>query len=104
MRTDDLRINGPAAAIAISGEADIEDETQALTVVVQPTLAESIAVGAAAGLINPVAGVVTYLAQKALSDPIEKLFAYRYAITGSWADPRAEKLQEVPVEASGNDN
>ena len=104
MRTENLQINGPAAAIAISGEADIGRETQALTVVVQPTLAESIAVGAAAGLINPVAGVVTYLAQKALSDPIERLFAYRYAITGSWADPRAEKLQEAPAEASGNDN
>jgi len=43
-------------------------------------------------LINPVAGVVTYLAQKALSDPIEKLFAFEYAVTGRWSDPVVEKL------------
>ena len=46
-----------------------------------------IAVCAAAGLVNPVAGVVAYLAQKALSDPIEKIFAYEYSITGTWAEP-----------------
>ena len=45
--------------------------TQDLKVKVQPTLSESVAVGAAlanaaTGVINPVAGVVTYLAQKML--------------------------------------
>ena len=92
MRTDDLLIRGPAARILMSGSADVERETQDLKVTVQPTLSESIAIGAAAGLINPVAGVVAYVAQKALSDPIEKLFAFNYAITGSWADPKVEKL------------
>ena len=92
MRTDDLLIRGPAARILMSGSADVERETQDLKVTVQPTLSESIAIGAAAGLINPVAGVVAYVAQQALSDPIEKLFAFNYAITGSWADPKVEKL------------
>jgi uncharacterized protein YhdP len=92
MRTDPLEIRGPAARVLMRGSADIAAETQNLRVTVQPTLTESIAIGAAAGLINPVAGVVTYLAQKALSDPIEKLFAYDYAITGSWSDPVVEKL------------
>jgi uncharacterized protein YhdP len=27
-----------------------------------------------------------------LSDPIERMFAYTYAITGTWADPKVEKL------------
>ncbi|CAI06639.1 probable transmembrane protein [Aromatoleum aromaticum EbN1] len=92
MRTDDLLIRGPAARILMSGSADVERETQDLKVTVQPTLSESVAIGTAAGLINPVAGVVAYVAQKALSDPIEKLFAFNYAITGSWADPKVEKL------------
>lgn len=92
MRTDNLKIAGPAARIWITGTANIEQETQDLRVMVQPTLSESVALGAAAGLINPVAGVVTYLAQKVLSDPIEKLFAYRYAITGNWADPVVSKI------------
>lgn len=92
MRSDNFEIVGPAARVSISGSADVDNETQNLEVTVQPTLSESIAIGAAAGLINPVVGVVTYLAQKALSDPIEKMFAFSYAITGSWADPQVEKL------------
>ncbi|AYH42836.1 YhdP family protein [Azoarcus sp. DN11] len=92
LRTDDLRIRGPAARVRMSGSVDIEDETQDLRVTVQPTLSESVAIGTAAGLINPVAGVVAYVAQKALSDPIEKMFAFSYAITGNWADPKVEKL------------
>lgn len=92
MRTEDLEIRGPAARVLMRGSADIGAETQDLRVTVQPTLSESVAIGAAAGLINPVAGVVTYLAQKALSDPIEKLFAFDYAVTGAWDDPKVEKL------------
>lgn len=90
--SEDFEISGPAARIWIAGSASLPDETQDIKVVVQPTLSESVAVGAAAGLINPVAGVVAYLAQKVLSDPIERMFAYGYAITGTWADPQVEKL------------
>ena len=76
----------------MTGSADLEQETQDLKVTVQPTLSESVAIGTAAGLINPLAGVVAYVAQKALKDPIEKLFAFDYAITGSWTDPKVVKL------------
>ncbi|ANQ84462.1 hypothetical protein dqs_1414 [Azoarcus olearius] len=92
MRTEDLEIRGPAARVLMRGSADVSSESQDLRVTVQPTLSESVAIGAAAALINPVAGAVTYLAQKALSDPIEKLFAYEYAVTGAWDDPKVEKL------------
>ncbi|THF62283.1 TIGR02099 family protein [Pseudothauera nasutitermitis] len=92
MRTEDLLIRGPAARIALRGSVDLQAESQDLRVTVQPTLSESIAIGAAAGLINPVAGVVTYIAQKALSDPIEKLLAFDYAVSGPWSEPKVEKL------------
>jgi len=92
MRTENLEIRGAAARVQMRGAADVGAETQDLRVTVQPTLSESVAIGAAAGLINPVAGVVTYLAQKALSDPFERLFAYDYTITGTWDDPKVEKL------------
>lgn len=91
LRTDDLEIRGPAARIMLAGNADLAAESQDLRVLVQPTLSESIAIGAAAGLVNPVAGVVTYLAQKVLSDPIERLFSYEYTITGSWSDPQVAR-------------
>ncbi|WP_018988818.1 YhdP family protein [Aromatoleum toluclasticum] len=100
LRTEDLQIRGPSARVRMSGSVDLEDETQDLRVRVQPTLAESVALGAAAGLINPVAGVVAYVAQKALSDPIEKMFAFSYSITGNWADPKVEKISVTPPGAA----
>ena len=95
LHTDDLEIRGPAARIHMRGAADIDAETQDIKVSVQPTLSESVAVGAAAGLVNPVAGVVAYVAQKVLSDPIEKFFSYEYTITGTWDDPVVTKSGSV---------
>ena len=95
LRTEDLEIRGPAARVKMTGAADVVAETQDLRVLVQPTLSESIAIGAAAGLLNPAVGVITYLAQKVLSDPIEKLFAFEYAVTGAWSDPQVAKRGQV---------
>lgn len=92
MSTDDLEITGPAAKVWVTGTSHLERETQDLRVIVHPTLTESVAIGAAAGLINPVAGVVVFLAQRMLSDPIERMFAFSYSITGTWSDPNVEKL------------
>ncbi len=97
MRTEDLEIRGPSARVTMTGSADVVAETQDLRVLVQPTLSESVAIGAAAGLLNPAVGVVTYLAQKVLSDPIEKLFAFEYAVTGGWSDPQVAKRGQAPV-------
>jgi uncharacterized protein (TIGR02099 family) len=94
MRTDKIEIVGPAARVFMSGHADIAAETQDLRVTVRPTLAESVAVGAA--VVNPAAGAVTYLAQKALGDPIEKIFSHAYTITGNWSDPLVEKVVVAP--------
>ena len=45
------------------------------------------------------AGVVTYLVQKALADPLEKLFSFEYAVTGPWRAPKVEKLGKTPPPA-----
>jgi uncharacterized protein YhdP len=92
MHTKEIAIDGAAARVRMQGSVDIAAETQNLRVKVQPTLAETVAIAAAAGMVNPVAGAVTYLGQKVFGDPIEKLFAYEYRITGNWADPVVEKV------------
>ena len=104
MKSDNLKIIGPSARVAISGEADIARETQQLHVRVQPTLSAGVSVGAAALLLaNPVVGVAvgagSLFAQKALQDPIEKIFAHEYAVTGSWSDPVVSK-PSAPAAAS----
>ncbi|MEZ5613128.1 MAG: YhdP family protein [Rhodocyclaceae bacterium] len=106
MRTTDLEIRGPAAKVFMQGSVDLPAETQDLRVKVQPTLSESVAVGAAlanaaTGVINPVAGVVTYLAQKMLKDPVERFFAFEYSITGKWDDPQVKRVSGADAGQGG---
>jgi uncharacterized protein YhdP len=80
----------------MQGTTDLGREVHDLRVTVQPTLTETVAVGvvvgqAAVGVLNPLAGVAAYLAQKFLRDPVEKIFSYDYEITGPWADPKIER-------------
>ena len=102
MKSDNLKIVGPSARVAIQGEADIARETQHLSVRVQPTLSAGVSVGAAALLLaNPVIGAAVYagslLAQKAMQDPIEQMFSFGYAVTGSWSDPVVEPRRPIPA-------
>ncbi|HEY8623245.1 MAG TPA: YhdP family protein, partial [Casimicrobiaceae bacterium] len=102
MKSDNLKIVGPSARVAIAGETDIASETQKLRVRVQPTLSGTLSVGAAALLLaNPILGAAvgagTLLAQTALKDPIEQMFAYEYAVSGNWSDPIVERTSRSPA-------
>lgn len=99
MTTQDLQIRGPSAKVLMTGEVSLPAETQNLRVRVQPALGESVAVGAM--LANPVAGVAAWLAQKVLRDPLDQIFAYEYAVTGSWADPKVEKIARQMPKGEG---
>lgn len=96
MRTDRLQIDGPSARVLMRGEVDLAHETQRLKINVQPELGGTAALGIA--LINPVAGVATWLAHKALQNPLNQMFGFDYLITGKWDDPKVEKLtgKELP--------
>jgi uncharacterized protein (TIGR02099 family) len=115
MSTDDLRLVGPAAKVDIAGDADLAHETQRLGVKVQPALSTSVSAGAALlFLANPIVGAAVgagaLLAQKVLKDPIEQMFSYQYAVTGSWSEPIVTRgatatasmtaLPGVPVESA----
>lgn len=101
METRDLQIQGPSAKVLMSGTINLGAETQDLKVRVQPAVGDSIALGAM--LANPVAGAVVWAAQKILKDPLDQAFAFEYAVTGSWADPKVEKIgQTQPKPAEEN--
>ncbi|MDB5802150.1 MAG: hypothetical protein JWL63_3089 [Rhodocyclales bacterium] len=89
MNTDDLEIRGPAARVFMKGSTDIVHETHALRLTVQPSLSDGIALGVT--VLNPLVGVATYVAQKILRDPFEKMFSFDYTVTGSWNDPKVDK-------------
>ncbi|MCF8179738.1 MAG: TIGR02099 family protein, partial [Sulfuritalea sp.] len=90
LETSELQIKGPSAKVLMSGTVNLGTETQDLKVRVQPAVGESIAVGTM--IANPVAGAVVWAAQKLFKDPLDQAFAFEYSVTGSWADPKVEKL------------
>ncbi|WP_265944800.1 YhdP family protein [Dechloromonas sp. A34] len=103
MRTaEPLRIRGPAAHIEMQGETDLKAETQDLQVLVRPEIGNAAAVGVA--IINPLVGAATLLANTVMQNPLNRLFAYRYHVTGTWSDPlvdkagQAEEPKPVPQE------
>ena len=105
MKSDNMRIVGPAARVSISGETDIAKETETLRLRVQPTLSAGVSVGAAVLLLaNPIVGAAvgagSLLAQKVLQDPIEQMFSYEYLVTGSWSDPVVERASRPPPTAA----
>jgi uncharacterized protein (TIGR02099 family) len=97
-RTNDFRMVGPTAKVDMRGGIDLAAETQDLHVSIKPSVSESIALGAA--IVNPAVGLATLLAQKALQDPIEKMVAFEYQVTGTWQDPVVARKRR-PVQEAG---
>jgi tRNA pseudouridine(55) synthase len=92
IRTEDLAMVGPAATVALRGEADLSRETQDLTVRVVPVIGDSVAAAAGVMLLNPIIGAGALLAQRLLKDPLGQIFAFEYRITGGWEEPKVERL------------
>lgn len=91
LSSDDFRIEGAAAKVAMKGETDLAAETQKLNVRVVPEIGSSVAM-AGALLASPVIGVTALIVQKLLKDPLGQIAAYEYSITGTWDNPHVEKL------------
>jgi uncharacterized protein (TIGR02099 family) len=90
IETSDLEIDGPAATVLMNGTVNVVNETQDLKVRVQPTFGETVATGVL--LINPVVGATAWVMNKVFGNPLDKVFAFDYAVTGSWVDPKVEKV------------
>lgn len=88
--TRDLQIQGPAAKVLMNGSVNLVSETQDLKVRVQPALGESVATGVL--LIHPAVGAAAWALNKIFGNPLDRAFAFDYAVTGSWSDPKVEKL------------
>jgi uncharacterized protein (TIGR02099 family) len=104
MTTKDLKIDGPAAKVQISGSTNLVNETQDLRVKVLPTVGEGVSL-LGAFLINPIVGITSLVAQKVFKDPLSQFLAYEYAVTGTWGDPKVEKTrgpQALPAIGQGS--
>jgi len=98
LHTKDFIMLGPSAQVAMSGDIDLARETQALKVRVVPSVGDSLSVAGLMLLANPITGVASFLAQRLLKDPLGQVFAFEYAVSGTWDDPKVEKLaRETPA-------
>lgn len=91
MASDDFKIEGPAAKIAMKGETNLAAETQNIRVRVAPSIGSSVSL-AGALLASPVIGVTALIVQKLLKDPLDQIAAYEYSIQGTWDNPLVEKI------------
>ena len=94
MFTENFQVVGPAADVRMAGDISLPSERQNLTMTVLPKLDESVAIGAGLATLNPVVGLAVYLGQKILQNPVEKIFSYQYAVSGSWDNPQVDRINK----------
>ncbi|MBI5438881.1 MAG: hypothetical protein HY936_08050 [Nitrosomonadales bacterium] len=97
MHTNDFRINGSSAEVVMKGSIDLNHETQDLSVVVLPTLGDSVSLLGFTG--GPVGWMGALLVNKVLGNPLDKMASFEYHISGTWKDPNVVKVGEIPVKA-----
>jgi uncharacterized protein (TIGR02099 family) len=91
MAVKQFHMNGPAADVTMSGQVDLSLETQNLNVKVIPQLGDT--ASTVVGLVHPIAGLATLIAGRMMKNPLGKAFAFDYGISGTWSDPKIERMQ-----------
>jgi uncharacterized protein (TIGR02099 family) len=97
--TNDMKLNGAVAKVTMNGQVDLNRETQNLKIRILPTVGDNLSVLSFAA--GPVVGVGVLLANRILSNPLDKLAAIEYNVSGSWADPKVEKVGETKASQTG---
>ena len=95
--TNDMKLTGTGAKVTMTGQVDMNRETQDLKVRILPTIGDNVSLLSFAA--GPVVGVGVLLANKILREPLDKLVSFEYNVSGSWADPKVEKAgQSKPAQ------
>jgi len=90
----DFAMQGPAATVDMTGQVNLNSQTQALRAVIRPKLSESVAL--ASSLVGgPLVGLGVLAVQKLLSNPFGQVIEYTYGISGSWTAPQVTKLDHA---------
>jgi uncharacterized protein YhdP len=98
LKTDDFVMTGSAAKVTLQGEVDLARETQELKVRVLPAIGDNVSLLSFAA--GPAIGVGVLLTNKLLRDPLDKLVAFDYNVSGSWADPKVERIGAPRTQAA----
>lgn len=86
--TNNLRINGPVASIAISGRIGFKEKDYDFTLSVTPYITSSIPVAATLlSAWNPIVGIATLAANTVISPAVSQAATRYYEVKGPWASP-----------------
>ncbi|HEY5781814.1 MAG TPA: AsmA-like C-terminal region-containing protein, partial [Lysobacter sp.] len=98
-RTDQLTIDGPAAAIGIHGTANLRAQSFDQTIEVRPKAGNLLTVaGAIAG--GPVGAAIGAAANAVLQKPLGQMASRTYRVTGPWKEPKVEVIGSEQSRAS----
>ena len=89
-QTSNLRVLGTQATVFLDGFVDLGARKQNLRVLVLPNLNAGLA-SLGYVLVNPAVGLGSFLAQYILRDPLQKILAFEYKISGNLYTPEVEK-------------
>lgn len=91
--TQNLLLNGPVAKVGVTGRIGIAQGDYDLLLSITPYVTSSLPIIATiAG--GPIAGAVTWVANKVLSGAVNKISSQIYKVTGPWENPQVDKVNE----------
>ena len=98
--TCDLALEGPAAAIAIVGRANLVERDYDQTAVVSASVGNALPV-AAALVAGPQVAAALLLFSQIFKEPLQDIGQVYYSVTGSWDEPVVELTSAEAFTASG---
>ncbi len=96
LQTKDFEMMTTPAKISMSGEVNLNQETQDLRVIIYPRINLGSAGLAVLYFTNPIIGLGTMLGQYLLSSGVNKALQSDYLIQGSWQNPEV-----IPLDQNG---
>jgi uncharacterized protein YhdP len=101
-RTENLRIDGPAAEIRVSGSTGLREQVYDQRVEVLPKAGGILpAIGLIAG--GPAGAAVGAMAQAVLQRPLKQTTRVVYRVTGPWQKPLVKVIEKGPSRAPATD-
>jgi uncharacterized protein YhdP len=88
--TNNLRVLGTQATVFTEGNVNLIKRTQRIRVLVLPNFNAGLA-SLGYVLVNPAIGLGSFLAQYIMRDPLRKILAFEYKISGDLLNPEVEK-------------
>jgi len=97
--TPNFLLRGPVAEIGIAGRIGLGKHDYDQTAVVTGDVGSALPVAGVA-LVNPVVGGALFLFSQIFKEPLKGIARAYYHITGSWEDPKVERIDPVAGRAS----